>query len=175
ITELQADVGNLPPAIAEVAAFIHSRPFVKYGWIKPSKKKLKLYRASYVDLLCQWFGDLPTEIKKYAPIDLIAKHVQKHTESFIEVAKQCEAWQTARDPGNVRLLDRRAQSILRRAERHQHVLGIPGHVFLSDEWKRVADKTHPLSEKEWKTIKEYTLKLLRKDQVLGGVRVADVP
>lgn len=90
---------------------------------------MKLYRTAYVDSMCRWYRDLPIEVKKGTSIKLIANHVERHTDSFMkvgkllyflvsyhlansmsQVAKQCEAWQAERDPGNVRLMARRAEA-----------------------------------------------------------------
>ncbi|KAG8926184.1 hypothetical protein FRC00_003156 [Tulasnella sp. 408] len=151
------------------------RPFVKSGWMTLSQKNVKLYRTAYVNMMCRWYRDLPVAVKTFAPLKLIVDHVERHTNSFMKVAKQCEAWQAERDPGNVRLMARRAEAIVRRAAQHQHVLGIPGFVFESEAWKRVADQARPLCEKEWDKMKEPTLHLLEKDRIVGGIRVADLP
>lgn len=114
MTELSTNVGTLPKAIAKVMVCLPNREmkhpsaiyithhtmfspypnlgtFVKSKWTTVSRKSAKLCHNSYVDSLSQWFENLPVDVKTSVPTDLIAKHVERHTNSFIEVGHSCSS------------------------------------------------------------------------------------
>ncbi|KAG8924768.1 hypothetical protein FRC01_011069 [Tulasnella sp. 417] len=174
VCEMDNKPKDLLKNVVRAMPYIQIGQFVGSGWMDGCKKGTKLYQKGYVASLTSWIKGLPAAIKAGASHDLVLKHVANCTESFIKVAKACQTWQNSRDEGNLQLMDRRGQAIIRQAEEHQHVLGIPGHVFQSEGWKSVAHKAYPLSRKEWNLMKEYVLEMFRRDQVLGGVRVANI-
>ncbi|KAG8974249.1 hypothetical protein FRC05_007673 [Tulasnella sp. 425] len=75
----------LPKPILRSLAFIGSRPFSNFGWIETYKANVKLYSPGYAESMALWLKNLPADVRKYLPQDLIQKYVARHTNAFIEV------------------------------------------------------------------------------------------
>ncbi|KAG9016745.1 hypothetical protein FRB90_002311 [Tulasnella sp. 427] len=154
---IKREIGS---AIAKAFVGISTKAFRNMYWTT-EKDGGTLVQVDYALALEDWLQSLPQATRESIPNDLFERHMQSQTDRFLAVAKECKAWQIARDPGYNGMFFRRAHALMLKIS-VEWSYGDAQAAMRLEECNEIVEKPYPLSDREWSVLKDLVARMLGK-------------
>lgn len=137
---------------------LHPEVYAARGWISSTADSVRLLSRDYVGAIQHWISHIPAATQAQLPPDFLSEYLEEWTAEFREVVQLCEKWQEKYCSRTRGVRRRREIAITRKIQIHFPEFNGSARADDDLRWKRLVDQPHPLSEREWRSIRNEALK-----------------